>query len=50
MALPGGDGVVEDPGVILRFERQVALALHKAAQVSGLDLTADIPQGTDAVE
>ena len=50
MAFPGGDGIVKDPGVILRFEGQVALALHKAAQVSGLDLTADIPQGTDAVE
>ena len=45
-----GDGVIEEPGVITRFKGQVALALHEAAQVSGLDLTAHILQGTDTVQ
>ena len=45
-----GDGVIEDPGVIARFIGQVALALHEASQIPGLDLSAHIPQRTDAVE
>ncbi|EHM40642.1 hypothetical protein HMPREF0372_03487 [Flavonifractor plautii ATCC 29863] len=44
------NGVVEDPGVISRFEGQVTLALYKAAQLPGLYLLPDIPQGADAVE
>lgn len=44
------NGVVEDPGVISRLKGQVALALYKAAQLPGLYLLPDIPQGADAVE
>ena len=45
-----GDGVVKDPGIIPRPEGQVVRALYKAAKSSGLDLAADVPQGSDAVE
>ena len=44
------NGVVEDPGVISHLKGQVALALYKAAQLPGLYLLPDIPQGPDAVE
>ena len=37
-------------GVISRLKGQVALALYKAAQLPGLYLLPDIPQGPDAVE
>lgn len=45
-----GNCVAKDPGVISRFEGQVTLALYKAAQLPGLYLLPDIPQGADAVE
>ena len=50
IAVIANDGVIEDPGVVSRREGQVAFALHKAAQIPGLDLAAHIPQGADAVE
>ena len=40
---PGSDSVTKYPGIVSRFGGQVALALHKAAQVTSLDLAADIP-------
>ena len=45
-----GNGVVKEPGIISRPEGQVVLALYKAAQLPGLYLLPDIPQGPDAVE
>ena len=44
------NGVAKDPGIISRLKGQVALALYKAAQLPGLYLLPDIPQGPDAVE
>ena len=44
------DGVIKNPGIIPWFKGQVAFTLHKAAQIPGLDLAADVPQGADAVE
>ena len=45
-----GYGVIKQPGVITCLEGQVALGLYKPTQVTGLDLAADVPQGTDPVE
>ncbi|ERI71307.1 hypothetical protein HMPREF0239_03354, partial [Clostridium sp. ATCC BAA-442] len=44
------NGVAKDPGIISRLKGQVALALYEAAQLPGLHLLPDIPQGPDAVE
>ena len=50
VAVIADNGVVIDPCIVLQFSGEVALALYKAAQLPGLYLLPDIPQGPDAVE
>ncbi len=50
VAVVAGDWVIKNPGIIPWLERQVALALYKAAQISRFDLAANIPQCADAVK
>ena len=44
------NGVIEDPCAVSRLRGQIALAFHEATYVACVDLAADIPQRTDAVQ
>ena len=44
------NGVIEDPRAVSRLRGQVAFAFHETAYIACADLTADIPQRTDAVQ
>lgn len=45
-----GNGVIKNPGVIVRFTGQIALALDKTAHISGLHFRPNIAERADTVE
>ena len=45
-----GNGVIKKPGIVSRLKGEIALPLHKSAQVPRFHLAADILPRTDTVE
>ena len=44
------NGVIEEPSIVSRLEGEIALPLHKSAQIPRFHLAADVLPRTDAVE